>query len=353
MSFLVYINSDCCNFHLNQIDENISRTYHLTEYLDSTSNKIGLLHIPYPYEVEFEELVIHIIEHSDKVIILCSELHSTTVEFIKKFNHGKISYFINGFINNVRSYLWMDWFTTTTHVYKNTAILEQLTPYQIKDKYFDILLGQRREHRDFIYTKTYHLSSYNIMTYLHNRDIPLQHQSSDGWLWESSGVILPQKDIGHSVTTVTYYGHKISLSQVIPISIYNQTAYSIVAETNFDNQYSFFTEKIVKPILSKRLFIVFSGQHYLRNLRKFGFMTFDGIVDESYDEVEEPVKRFELAITQIEYLITQPQEKILQMIIPIVEHNRHLMMTTNWDSIFLNELSLQLCQTAPISRPLD
>jgi hypothetical protein len=130
----------------------------------------------------------------------------------------------------------------------------------------------------------------------------------------------------------------MSLSQVVPISIYNQTAYSIVCETNYDNHYNFYTEKIVKPILAERLFIVFSGQYYLRNLRSLGFKTFDGIVDETYDDIEDYNLRFELACEQITYLINQPQEKILEQIRPITEHNKQIMLETDWYGDFAKEL---------------
>jgi hypothetical protein len=353
MSIIVYINSNCCEYHLNQINESIHKTYNIDDFGTSTASiKISMLHVPYPYEIEFESLVLSSINHADKVIILCSELHDTTVEFINRFKHTKICYYINGFINDTPANLWLDWFITTVDAYNDETILRQLNPYSEKGKYFDILLGQRRSHRDFIYHKLCHLSNVNIMTYLMGGTTPLQQQSSENWIWET-GLAIPSTEIVHTVTKVAYCGRKLSLSQVIPISIYNQTAYSVVAETNFDNHYSFFTEKIVKPILAKRLFVVVSGQYYLHNLRKLGFMTFDGIIDESYDLQENPVVRFELAIKQIEYLINQPQEKILHLIIPIVEHNYRLMLETNWESLFLDELTLQLYQTMPNVHPLN
>jgi hypothetical protein len=130
----------------------------------------------------------------------------------------------------------------------------------------------------------------------------------------------------------------MSLSQVIPFSIYNQTAYTVVAETNYDNHYSFYTEKIVKPILAERLFVAFSGQHYLRNLRSLGFKTFDRIIDETYDSVEDCDLRFKLACEQIQYLINQPQEEILDKIRPITEHNKQIMLATDWYGDFSKEL---------------
>jgi hypothetical protein len=128
------------------------------------------------------------------------------------------------------------------------------------------------------------------------------------------------------------------LSQIIPLDIYNYSTYSIVAETNYDNHYSFYTEKIVKPILARRLFIVFGGQHYLRNLRQMGFQTFDGIVDETYDTVENSDERFQLALEQMHKLIDQPQDLILEKIWPIVEHNQRVMLETDWYGDFAREL---------------
>lgn len=343
MTIIAYINSDCCNCHLNSIDESIKRTYDVNTFLTSTSDrKISILHVPFPYDPLFEETVNLTIAHSDHVIILCSELHLRTVDFINRFNHIKISYLINGFINDTPARLWLDWFITTTYVYKNSQILDQLNPYQVKEKYFDILLGQRRPHRDFIYSNINkkQLTNNVIMTYLLDGSIPIPQQPIDNWLWEMPGLTIPVTNFNHTITTVNYYGYNISLSQIVPIDIYNQTAYSIVAETNFDNHYTFFTEKIVKPILARRLFIVFSGQYYLRNLRRLGFITFDNIIDESYDLIEEPVLRFELAFAQIEYLMQQPQAQILKAIKPIVEHNRNLILNTNWYEDFIREVKL-------------
>jgi len=130
----------------------------------------------------------------------------------------------------------------------------------------------------------------------------------------------------------------MSLSQVVPISIYNQTAYSVVAETNSDNHYSFCTEKIVKPILAERLFVVFSGQYYLRNLQSLGFRTFDGIIDESYDSVEDYDLRFKLACEQIKYLCEQSQEEVLAKIRSVTEHNKQVMLETDWYGNFSKEL---------------
>jgi hypothetical protein len=90
------------------------------------------------------------------------------------------------------------------------------------------------------------------------------------------------------------------------------------------------------------LFIVFSGQYYLRNLRSLGFKTFDGIIDETYDTIEDSTSRFEQAYKQMEYLSTLPQEEVLLQIREIVQHNKHIMFDTNWQGQFYTNLKTLL-----------
>jgi hypothetical protein len=130
----------------------------------------------------------------------------------------------------------------------------------------------------------------------------------------------------------------MSLSQVVPIQAYSQTAFSIVAETNFASDYVFHTEKIVKPILARRLFIVYGGHHYLKNLQRLGFKTFSNVIDESYDNETDYVCRGEMICKQISCLLQQDQRQILDAIQPIVEHNYQHMMSTEWNTNFIKEL---------------
>jgi hypothetical protein len=116
------------------------------------------------------------------------------------------------------------------------------------------------------------------MTYINYQEKISADVNSSTWFWEDEGLEVIDTDLKWTVSQVIYYGYKISLSQVVPIKAYNQTAYSVVAETNFADDFVFHTEKIVKPILARRLFIVFGGHQYLKNLRQLGFKTFNNII---------------------------------------------------------------------------
>jgi hypothetical protein len=155
--------------------------------------------------------------------------------------------------------------------------------------------------------------------------------------------ILPPEDVvTMTAQEVTVGGTVVSLSQVIPHTIYNQTHYSLVAETCADNKFSFFTEKIVKPIIARRLFIVAAGQYYLRNLRALGFKTFNGIVDESYDNISDCNERMLAVIEQVSKLSKLDGNLINSAITGVIEHNYQHMMNFDWQVSMIKNLSITL-----------
>ncbi len=274
------------------------------------------------------------------MIILVSELHHDSADFITKYQDDKIKYFVCGFVKGYPHFNWMSWFITTCYFYKSTNLLDKLNPYLVKPKTFDILLGWKKPHRNVIYDyiTNHKFSDRVIMTYFTDRSKTIDQQG----IWDENIVIPP--NTFNSITQVSHSNQYPTLSQLISVDIYNSTAYTVVCETNYDNNFSFYTEKIVKPILAERLFIVISGQYYLRNLRQLGFRTFDGIIDETYDTIENNAYRFQLACDQIRYLLDQPQEEILPKIKTITEHNKRIMLETDWHGNFIREFQAVLLE---------
>jgi hypothetical protein len=360
---IYYADTDVCEHHLTQIRQTCTRD--LDEFLSSIEPKIAVFHIPFPWEGGYGDLFVgritRALEQCQHIYILCSELHNRTIEFIRSWDYPNVSYLLCGYLNrrpeHSHVYTWMDWLIRTTDFYKrNPQVLDALTPYSVKPKTFDVLLGQPRTHRDMIYnyiTKN-NLNDQVIMTYMRDfsqglydhdfNEISFQQRSNSEWQWDS--ITAPQDPLHFTIEPVEYCGEMISLSQIIPTNIYNETAYTVVAETNYMNAYTFFTEKIVKPILAERLFVVFSGQHYLRNLHNAGFKTFDCVIDESYDEEPDVTKRYAMIFEQMRYLINEPQENIYKEIKSITEHNRHHMMQHDWNGEYFKVLqSLLLSHT--------
>jgi hypothetical protein len=341
MNTALYYNSDVGRWHIDQCLITGEKYSDLDVFLQAQyDKKFAILHTPVFTDLtQFELDVQRLANHCNLVILLISEVHDDTVAFIERNHHPNIVSFICGALNSDTPHnQWMDWFITSSDFYRRHNVLNQLQPYEVKPKTFDILLGQPKPHRTFIYDFARDYKDRVIMTYFKDHQTPIKQYGEKSWIWESEGLEVPDDDFSFTVTPVRYYGESMSLSQVVPISIYNQTAYSIICETNFQNHYSFFTEKTVKPILGRRLFLMFGGQYQLENLRKLGFQTFDGIVDESYDTVACFETRAKMIKDQMRYLLSQDQQTILDKIKPITDHNYQVMMSTDWYGDFAREL---------------
>ena len=220
-------------------------------------------------------------------------------------------------------------------------MLFKLSPFQNKPYAFDALLGQYRPCRTQAYDFIKQNNLNGIVTYLNELDLS-KATSTNQWIWETDGIenFEEVKKSQSSAGKIKYYGHNdhpMNISQIIPIEIYNQSAYSLVSETSPNLR--FLTEKTVKPILARRLFIVLGGQFYLEGLRSLGFKTFGNIIDESYDTIENENLRICSALEQLKWLCEQDQQDILIRCRDIVDHNFDLMYGSDWERF--NKLHLR------------
>jgi hypothetical protein len=110
------------------------------------------------------------------------------------------------------------------------------------------------------------------------------------------------------------------MSHSIPIEIYQQSWYSIVAETQAYKS-NYITEKTSKPLFEKRIFVMFGPQGLLGRLRELGYRTFDGIIDESYDDEVDHEIRWTKAFEQVLKLSKADHRALYDQAYPILEHN--------------------------------
>lgn len=344
----VLIDSDTSQYHLSQLRTvDPLKNFNCFRDVESLRNsntqcKIALLHIPFPFDPNFELLVKELVDICDYVFIIGTELHPPIIEFLHRNDYANITYYLCGFLNqplvHAQTKQYMDWFETSTYFYRRVLpeILTRLNPYEPKYRAFDILLGRRKQHRDFVYDRAHQRQDGCILTYFNSYNTNFSN-NPEQWQWEMTGVKI-LKEPEWTVDRIEYFGHPMSISQVIPITVYNQTAYSVIAETCPQDNFSFYTEKTSKPIIARRLFVMFAGQGYLANLRKLGFKTFGDIIDESYDNESDALLRWQQAWNQVTWLMDQPQAAILERIRPIVEHNYNVMISTDWYGLFRQQL---------------
>jgi hypothetical protein len=332
----VFLQTSQTQYWLDQTGVSYQLANDLDQWQARPGRRVALIEI-LNYDLESQQLIQHCCDHGDMVVLFMTEL--ITDEWCQRFDLPNVVLFVNGRLNWIPSqasvYDCMYFFWSTCDFYKRFPEALQYNSSEAH-KYFDVLLGRRKSHRDIIYNQIDHEK--NLVTYFPtHEDTPIINYNQKEFVWPK---ILDtyDADVYFTAQEVTVQGVIVSLSQIIAQDLYQQTHYTLVAETQADNGWSFYTEKIAKPIIARRLFVVVSGQYYLRNLRNMGFKTFDGIIDESYDNEPDVVSRINMVLEQVKYLQDQDANTIKTQIQHILNHNFDVMMSGNWQHQLISQL---------------
>ena len=234
-------------------------------------------------------------------------------------------------------FFWWDW---VNKVNNHFNLYSKLTLFNHKksDIMFDALLGHGNPHRDFIRNSINKLPTKEKFLLGSNVTAAVRGNNPDGWILGGS--------YDNDGAWVTLDGNQTAhMSCCLPYAVYNKSWYSIVAETDRLHN-AFFTEKTAKPLLAKRLFVMFSTlPNYLEHLRSLGYKTFGSVIDESYDAIPHPESRWAAAWQQVLKLIDMDPIEVYSKIEPIVEHNHQLFISTNWQNKMKQEIKDLLTTT--------
>jgi hypothetical protein len=201
------------------------------------------------------------------------------------------------------------------------------TQAAVKPYMFDVLLGARRPHRDYVMlamTKHRMLDS-SIVTY---RDCfighQIDHQSQEfAKLFPNTPLQYPY--VSPNLDTNWEVRNQLTnnIGYSIPVEIFRRCYYSVITETLGTGSSFFFSEKAAKAMFAKRLFVVFSNANYYARLRELGYATFGSVIDESFDSDAVDHRRFGKTIEQMKYLAAQDPGQILAKVQPELEHNHN------------------------------
>lgn len=167
---------------------------------------------------------------------------------------------------------------------------------------------------------------------------------SDSAQWDLSGEKLSKFNFSSSVlptaaqiTPITFdckqnnTADYVSYIERILDDVYESTWVSVITESSyFDYEDTvFISEKTFKAIACMHPFIIVGSQYSLKYLRKLGYKTFDGFIDESYDTLPDN-KRF-AAIMHSLRKIKKIKNKLYwyQSMRKILEHNHALFLSMN------------------------
>lgn len=112
------------------------------------------------------------------------------------------------------------------------------------------------------------------------------------------------------------------------VTLYQDFFLEVVCETYFTGNTFFPTEKIWRPMLLRTPFIVQGPRHFLANLKRWGFRTFDQWWDEGYDQ-DPPNWSVNEIVRVLERLSTLDCTQLYQWwqeMQPLLDHNRNLLL---------------------------
>jgi hypothetical protein len=85
-----------------------------------------------------------------------------------------------------------------------------------------------------------------------------------------------------------------------------------------------FTEKTLKPLLCGRPIIIAGNPGSLAQLRRLGFRTFGGVIDEGYDSITDPQERLAAVFDEVGRLLGLPDvdwKRAMRDVADSADHN--------------------------------
>jgi hypothetical protein len=116
--------------------------------------------------------------------------------------------------------------------------------------------------------------------------------------------------------------------------------WNIVTETVYFDHKLHLTEKIFKPIVCQRPFMLLAAPGNLAYLKSYGFETFDKWINEDYDNIENPYQRIDFVINELKKLaqMSDKDRMIMDREIQAVCEFNHNHFYNKFPKILVNEL---------------
>lgn len=279
---------------------------------------------PYNFPTVSQEYLDYSVEHPEirfkHMTIATSEISTVVDRYCEKYHASKLYYFFHGFAA-------LDWYRGFYALNYDKPVIR---PYKYDFISMNRIINDDRSYRIYWVSKLAELGllshgqvSFNVTDNLF-----------DDWRDEVND---PNTKLsGHACQHAEYYLPEInklvidraelpgSASADIPREI--DALWNVVTETVFYYDKLHLTEKIFKPIVSKQPFMLLAAPGNLEYLRSYGFKTFEGIIDESYDKIVDNDQRIEAVAAQLQWYCSLSQEeksRVIDRLAPIVEYNFH------------------------------
>jgi hypothetical protein len=265
-----------------------------------------------------------------KGIVVVSEHSQDSDNFLQSHKFKKLYYFYHGFAA-------LDWYRGYYALNYNKSIVKQ---YDYDFISFNRIINNDRSYRIYFVSLLKELElldygqiSFNVTDNLFddwrdevsNPNSKLSEHAkhhAEQYLIDISKLIIDKEQLPGSASAGIPRTIDRSDSNNDKLNV--DALWHIVTETVFYYDKLHLTEKIFKPIVSKQPFMLLAAPGNLAYLKSYGFKTFDSVIDESYDLIQDNDRRTKIVVDQLHwYCNLTPGEKIevIKQLEPIIQHN--------------------------------
>lgn len=274
--------------------------------------------IKYMSTLNLRSLTAPVGSFNDQVILVHSEQHSSDLEQYSQNNFIGVYFWSHAMIA-------ADWFRYAEH---DPVLDPQLDSIQ-----HDFLVYNRA----WTGTREYRIAFANELCRLE-----LYKQCLTSFAPVDSGIYYKN----HVFKNTTFAVDLVDIETVLPLNRhdsnnsadynnldYRQCGIEVVLETLFDDSRWHLTEKSLRPVACGRPFILMATPGSLEYLRSYGFETFSPWIDETYDSVQDPAKRMQAVLDEMQRISALPassKQKLWQELYAISQRNKQLFFSKAW-----------------------
>jgi hypothetical protein len=260
------------------------------------------------------------LNYHDRTLLLHSELDSSQVEYYARMGFIPVYYWSHAVIAQ-------DWFRYAQH--------DPVLKYQVENFSKPFLIYNRawsgtREYRLYF---TQQLIDQSLVEFCNVKFNTVDSDHYQNHKFQNTQLQITRWDLGQHLpvnSTTSCYSADYSGED------YATCAIEIVLETLFDDTRLHLTEKALRPLACGKPFILCGSAGSLQYLKQYGFKTFAGLIDESYDHIENSQQRL-LAITaEMQRIVALPQEQKHQLYIAsheIAQYNKQIFFNQLHDQV--------------------
>jgi hypothetical protein len=272
----------------------------------------------------------------DKILILHSEKQSKQLQLYESNNYIGVYYWSHAMIA-------ADWFRYAQYDPKLVVNFDQIKK--------DFLIYNRAWSgtREYRLKFMHELAQQKLQSYcLTSFAVQDNHQNYADYQFKNSKFKVNLAGLDQHFLPNT---HDSNASADYNNADYAQIGIEIVLETLFDDARLHLTEKTLRPIACGRPFILMATAGSLQYLRDYGFKTFEGLIDETYDTILDPAERLQAVVNEMSRIAKLDQTKKLMLwhqLYKIAKFNQQLFFSTQWQQSIYQEFVSNLSRSIGI-----